>query len=40
VNWDVATAQPATILAVEGFLFSITMICAFPLAGSVAGRFG
>lgn len=40
VNADVGAAQRATILSVEGFLFSITMIWAFPLVGWVAGRFG
>ncbi|MDP9365442.1 MAG: hypothetical protein M3Q10_14665, partial [Chloroflexota bacterium] len=40
VNRDVAAAQRATILSVEGFLFSVTMIWAFPLTGWVAGRFG
>jgi hypothetical protein len=40
INRDVAAAQRATILSVQGFLFSITMIWAFPLTGWVAGRFG
>lgn len=40
VNRGLPAAQRATILSVEGFLFSITMIWAFPLFGAVAGRFG
>lgn len=40
VNADVGAAQRATILSVQGFLCSVTMIWAFPLVGWVAGRFG
>jgi hypothetical protein len=40
VNADVAAAQRATILSIEGFLFSLTMIWAFPLFGWVAERAG
>ncbi len=40
VNRDVGPAHRATILSVQGFLFSITMVWAFPLTGWVAGRFG
>ncbi len=40
VNGELAAAQRATILSLQGFLFSVTMIWAFPLVGWVAGRFG
>lgn len=40
VNADIGAAQRATILSVEGFLFSITMIWAFSLVGWAAGRLG
>jgi MFS family permease len=40
VNRGLPPAQRATILSVEGFLFSITMIWAFPLFGAAAERFG
>jgi MFS family permease len=40
INDSVAAPQRATILSVEGFLFSITMVWAFPLAGLVADRAG
>lgn len=40
VNDGVAAAQRATILSVEGFLFSATMIWAFPLTGWVADHGG
>ena len=40
VNADVAAGQRATILSVEGFLFSLTMVWAFPLFGWIAQRSG
>ena len=40
VNKSVSDAQRATILSIEGFMFSITMIWAFPLAGWLADRAG
>lgn len=40
INTNLSAAHRATILSVEGFLFSITMIWAFPLFGWVAGRYG
>jgi hypothetical protein len=40
VNGEVAAAQRATILSIEGFLFSLTMVWAFPLFGWVAERAG
>ncbi|MCC6314482.1 MAG: hypothetical protein IT337_10765, partial [Thermomicrobiales bacterium] len=33
-------AQRATILSVEGFLYSVTMIWAFPAFGALAERRG
>ena len=40
VNAGIGSAQRATILSIQGFLFSITMIWAFPLFGAAAGRVG
>lgn len=40
LNRGLPAAQRATILSVEGFVFSIAMIWAFPLFGAAAGRFG
>jgi len=40
INEGLPGAQRATILSVEGFLFSITMVWAFPLFGAAAERFG
>ena len=40
INASLSASHRATILSVEGFLFSITMIWAFPLFGWVAGRYG
>jgi MFS family permease len=40
VNDAIASAQRATIISVEGFLFSVTMIWAFPLFGWAAERWG
>ncbi len=40
LNRGLPPAQRATILSIEGFMFSITMIWAFPLFGAAAGRFG
>jgi MFS family permease len=40
INRGLPAAQRATILSVEGFLFSVTMIWAFPLFGAAAGRVG
>jgi MFS family permease len=40
VNEGLPPGQRATILSVEGFLFSITMIWAFPLFGAAAERYG
>ena len=40
VNAELAAPQRATILSVQGFLFSITMVWAFPLTGWVAQRAG
>ncbi len=40
VNMAITSAQRATILSVEGFLYSVTMIWAFPLFGWTAERFG
>jgi hypothetical protein len=40
VNTAITSAQRATILSVEGFLYSVTMIWAFPLFGWTAERFG
>jgi hypothetical protein len=40
INEGLPSAQRATILSVQGFLFSITMIWAFPLFGAGAERFG
>lgn len=39
-NDAISSGQRATILSTEGFLFSLTMIWAFPLAGWVAERAG
>lgn len=40
INEGLPGAQRATILSVEGFLFSFTMIWAFPLFGFAAERVG
>ena len=40
INREVEPARRATILSLNGFLFSLTMIWAFPLVGWVAGRAG
>jgi MFS family permease len=40
INDAIGSAQRATILSVEGFLFSITMVWAFPLFGFAAERWG
>lgn len=40
VNDAITAAQRATILSVESFLYSVTMIWAFPLFGFAAERWG
>lgn len=40
VNRDLGPNQRATILSLQGFLFSLTMIWAFPLVGWIAGSAG
>ena len=40
VNTAITSAQRATVLSVEGFLYSVTMIWAFPLFGWTAERYG
>jgi hypothetical protein len=40
VNVAITSAQRATVLSVEGFLYSVTMIWAFPLFGWTAERYG
>jgi MFS family permease len=40
INRDLAPGQRATILSFQGFLFSLTMIWAFPLVGWIAERGG
>ena len=40
INDEVAATHRATILSVQGFLFSLTMIWAFPLTGWLAERGG
>ena len=40
VNTAITSAQRATVLSVEGFLYSVTMIWAFPLFGWSAERYG
>lgn len=40
LNRGLPPAQRATILSIEGFMFSIAMIWAFPLFGAAAARFG
>src|SRR5215211_7602339 len=40
VNLAITSAQRATVLSVEGFLYSVTMIWAFPLFGWTAERYG
>ena len=40
MNRDLGPAQRATILSLQGFLFSLTMIWAFPLVGWIAGNSG
>ena len=40
VNTAITSAQRATVISVEGFLYSVTMIWAFPLFGWTAERYG
>ena len=40
VNTAITSAQRATVLSVEGFLYSVTMVWAFPLFGWTAERYG
>ena len=40
VNDAISSAQRATVLSVESFLFSLTMVWAFPLFGWSAERWG
>jgi MFS family permease len=40
VNIAITSAQRATVLSVESFLYSLTMIWAFPLFGWTAERYG
>src|SRR3712207_8962740 len=40
VNMAITSAQRATILSVEGFLYSVTMIWAFPMFGWTAEHHG
>jgi MFS family permease len=40
VNIAITSAQRATVLSVEGFLYSLTMIWAFPVFGWTAERYG
>ena len=40
VNDAIASRERATVLSVEGFLYSVTMIWAFPLFGWTAERYG
>lgn len=40
INDSLAAPQRATMLSIEGFLFSITMVWAFPLVGWIADRAG
>lgn len=40
VNRDVAAPQRATILSIQGLLFSLNMVWAFPAIGWIAGRAG
>ncbi len=40
VNDAITSAQRATVLSVESFLYSVTMIWAFPLFGVTAERWG
>ena len=40
VNERIPSAQRATVLSIQGFLYSVTMIWAFPLVGFLAGRGG
>ncbi len=40
VNTAITSGQRATVLSVEGFLYSVTMIWAFPLFGWTAERSG
>ncbi|CAN5754737.1 MFS transporter [soil metagenome] len=39
-NHQVPSAQRATLISVDSWLFSLTMIVAFPVAGWMAGREG
>ncbi|MBA2754445.1 MAG: MFS transporter [Chloroflexia bacterium] len=40
VNERIPSAQRATVLSIQGFLYSVTMIWAFPLIGFLAERGG
>ncbi|MDQ3694932.1 MAG: MFS transporter [Chloroflexota bacterium] len=40
INDSLAAPQRATILSIEGLMFSVTMVWAFPLVGLVADRAG
>jgi uncharacterized membrane protein len=40
VNDAITSAQRATVISVEGFLYSLTMVWAFPLFGWAAERYG
>jgi MFS family permease len=40
VNVAITSAQRATVISVEGFLYSVTMIWAFPLFGWTAEQWG
>ena len=40
VNIAITSAQRAAVLSVEGFLYSLTMIWAFPVFGWTAERYG
>jgi hypothetical protein len=40
VNDVIGSRERATVLSVEGFLYSVTMIWAFPLFGWTAERYG
>jgi uncharacterized membrane protein len=40
VNDAITSAQRATVISVEGFLYSLTMVWAFPLFGWAAEQYG
>jgi MFS family permease len=40
VNDAISSAQRATVISVEGFLYSLTMVWAFPLFGWAAEQYG